>query len=34
VVDINAANQTRTAADPLPDVLRNALIKTRADGAH
>ena len=34
IVKIRADNQTRTAADPLPDHLRNALIKTRADGAH
>jgi hypothetical protein len=32
--DIKADNQTRTAADPLPDVLRNALFKIRADGAY
>jgi hypothetical protein len=33
-VKIKAGNQTLTAADPLPDDLRTALIKIRADGAH
>ena len=33
-VEIKAGNQTLTAADPLPDYLREALIKIRADGAH
>ena len=33
-VIIKAGNQTLTAADPLPDDLREALIKIRADGAH
>ena len=33
-VKIKAGNQTLTAADPLPDDLRDALIKIRADGAH
>ena len=33
-VDIKAGNQTLTAADPLPDDLRTALIKIRADGVH
>ena len=32
IVKIRADNQTRTAQ--LPDDLRNALIKTRADSAH
>jgi len=31
---IKAGNQTLTAAEPLPDDLRTALIKIRADGAH
>jgi len=31
---MKADNQTRTAADPLSDDLRNALIKIRADDAH
>ncbi len=34
IVQIRADNQTRTAADPPPDDLPNALIKIRADGAH
>jgi hypothetical protein len=33
-VTIKTENPTRTAADPLPDVLRNTLIKIRADAAH
>ena len=33
-VKIQAGNQTLTAADPLPDDLRTALLKIRADGAH
>ena len=33
-VKIKAGNQTLTAADPLPDDLRTAIIKIRADGAH
>jgi transposase len=33
-VKIKAGKQTITAADPLPDDLRNALIKICADGAH
>src|SRR5205807_9652212 len=33
-VKIKAGNQTLTAADPLPDDLRTAPIKIRADGAH
>ena len=33
-VKVNAGNQTLTAADPLPDDLRAALLKIRADGAH
>lgn len=33
-VKIKAGNQTLTAADPLPDDLRAALIKIRANGAH
>jgi hypothetical protein len=33
-VKINAGNQTSTAADPLSDDLRTALIKIRADGVH
>lgn len=33
-VKIRAGNQTLTAADPLTDDLRAALIKIRADGAH
>ncbi|RFZ04549.1 Transposase DDE domain protein [Mycobacterium marinum] len=33
-VKIQAGNHTLTAADPLPDDLRVALIKIRADGAH
>ena len=33
-VEIKAGKQTLTAADPLPDDLREALIKIRADGAH
>jgi hypothetical protein len=33
-VKIRAGNQTVTAADPLPDDLRAALIKIRADGVH
>lgn len=33
-VKIKAGNQTLTAADPLPEDLRAALIKIRADGAH
>ncbi|GLP79737.1 hypothetical protein TUM20984_11570 [Mycobacterium antarcticum] len=33
-VKINAGGQILTAADPLPDDLRNALINIRTDGAH
>lgn len=33
-VQIKAGRQTLTAADPLPDDLRDALIKIRADGVH
>jgi Transposase DDE domain len=33
-VKIKAGNQNLTAADPLPDDLRNALLKIRADGVH
>jgi hypothetical protein len=33
-VKIKAGNQTLTAADPLSDDLRAALIKIRADGVH
>jgi transposase len=33
-VRIKAAGQTLTAADPLPDDLRGALIKIRASGVH
>lgn len=33
-VKIQAGNQTLTAADPLPDDLRTALLKIRTDGAH
>ena len=33
-VKIQAGNHTLTAADPLPDDLRDALTKIRADGAH
>ena len=33
-VKIKAGNQTLTAADPLPEELRDAIIKIRADGAH
>ncbi len=33
-VKIKAGNQVLTAADPLPEDLRDALIKIRADGAH
>jgi hypothetical protein len=33
-VKIKAGNQTLTAADPLSDDLRAALIKIRADGMH
>jgi hypothetical protein len=33
-VKINVGNQTLTAADPLPDDLREALVKIRAGGAH
>jgi Transposase DDE domain len=33
-VKIKAGNHTLTAADPLPDDLRTALIQIRADGAH
>lgn len=33
-VTIKAGNQTLTAADPLPDDLRAALIKIRADSVH
>lgn len=33
-VKIKVGNQTLTAADPLPDDLRTALIKIHADGAH
>jgi hypothetical protein len=34
VADITADDQSRTGADLLPDVLRNALIKIRNDGAN
>jgi hypothetical protein len=33
-VTIKAGNQTITAADPLPDHLRDALLTIRAGGAH
>jgi hypothetical protein len=33
-VKINAGNQIPTAADPLPDDLREALTKICADGVH
>ena len=33
-VRIKAGGQTLTAADPLPDDLREALIKIRASGVH
>ena len=33
-VTIKAGNQTITAADPLPDDLRDALLTIRAQGAH
>ena len=33
-VKIQAGNQTLTAADPLPDDLRSALLKIRAERAH
>ena len=33
-VKIQAGTQTLTAADPLPDDLRSALLKIRSDGAH
>ena len=33
-VKIAAGNKTLTAADPLPDDLREALTKIRADGVH
>ena len=33
-VKIKAGNQVLTAADPLPEDVRDALIKIRADGAH
>jgi hypothetical protein len=33
-VKIEAGNKTLTAADPLPDDLREALTKIRADGVH
>jgi hypothetical protein len=33
-VKIKAGNQTLTAADPLPNDLRDTLIKIRADGTH
>ena len=33
-VKIQAGNQTLTAADPLPDELRAALIRIRTDGVH
>jgi hypothetical protein len=33
-VRIKAGNQTLTAAEPLPDDLRAAPIKIRADGVH
>ena len=33
-VKIQAGTQTLTAADPLPDDLRAALLKIRSDGAH
>ena len=33
-VKIQAGTQTLTAADPLPDDLRSALLKNRSDGAH
>jgi hypothetical protein len=34
VADIGADSQTRTAADPRPQDLRNPLIDIRGDGAH
>jgi hypothetical protein len=34
IVTNRADNQTRTAADPLPDDLHNTFIQIRADGAH
>ena len=33
-VKIQAGHQTLTAADPLPDDLRAALIRIRTDGVH
>ncbi|EUA16067.1 putative transposase [Mycobacterium xenopi 4042] len=33
-IKIKAGNHNLTAADPLPDDLRDALTKVRADGAH
>jgi hypothetical protein len=33
-VKIKAGSQTLTAADPLPDDLRDAIVKIRAAGAH
>ena len=33
-VKIKAGNQILTAADPLPDDLRDALIRIHANGAH
>ena len=33
-VKIQAGTQAPTAADPLPDDLRAALLKIRSDGAH
>lgn len=33
-ITIQAGNHTLTAADLLPDDLRTALLKIRADGAH
>ncbi|CAM4473034.1 hypothetical protein MB901379_01070 [Mycobacterium basiliense] len=33
-VKVKAGNQILTAADPLPDDLRDALVKIRADSAH
>ena len=33
-VKIKVGNQILTAADPLPDDLRDALIRIRANGAH
>jgi hypothetical protein len=33
-VKIKGGNHILTAADPLPEDLRDALLKIRADGAH